>query len=75
MVSDADRVDFKQWNGREVARLLALLEAERRYFREIVASIPVPVPLVSADGSVSFANRSTRFCAFCIFPVSPRTRR
>ena len=44
-----ERVDLEQWKAREVARLLALVETERRYYQEIVASIPVGLLVLSTD--------------------------
>ncbi len=55
-----DRVDLEQWKGREVARLLALVETERRYYQEIVAAIPVGLAVVARDGVIESANRSFR---------------
>ena len=36
-----ERADFEQWKSKEVARLLALVETERRYYQEMVASLPI----------------------------------
>lgn len=55
-----DRVDVEQWKGREVARLLALVESERRYYQEIVASLPVGLAVIARDGSIQSANRCFR---------------
>lgn len=55
-----ERVELEQWKGREVARLLALVESERRYYQEIVASIPVGLLVLSADLSVISSNRAVR---------------
>jgi PAS domain S-box-containing protein len=55
-----ERADLEQWKGREVARLLALVETERRYYQEIVASIPVGLLVLSPDLSIVSANRATR---------------
>ena len=55
-----DRADFEQWKPREVARLLALVETERRYYQEIVANIPVSLVIVGAELSVVSANRQFR---------------
>ncbi len=52
------RVELEQWRDREVARLLALLEAERRYYQEIVAVAPVGLAVVDSDLSFLSANRS-----------------
>ena len=42
-----DRVEFDYWKPRDVARLLSLVEAERRYFQEMMAMLPVGVALLS----------------------------
>jgi PAS domain S-box-containing protein len=55
-----ERADFDQWRSREVARLLALVESERRYYQEMVATLPVPVAVLGADGSIVSANRAFR---------------
>ena len=55
-----DVADFEQWKGREVARLLALVETERRYYQEIVTSLPVGLAVVSRQGEIQSANRSFR---------------
>lgn len=55
-----ERIELEQWKGREVARLLALVESERRYYQEIVASIPVGLLVVSHDLSIVSSNRAAR---------------
>jgi hypothetical protein len=55
-----ERLDFGHWKAKEVARLLALVETEKRYYREIVASLPVALAVVSADRSIVSANRAFR---------------
>ncbi len=55
-----DRIDLEQWKGREVARLLALVETERRYYQEIVAAIPIGLAVVARDGVIESANRAFR---------------
>src|SRR5215469_5722504 len=55
-----ERADLDQWKGREVARLLALVETERRYYQEIVASVPVGLLVLSPDLSIVSANRFVR---------------
>ena len=44
----------------DVARLLALVENERRYFAEIVADLPVAIAVVSADLELLLTNRAFR---------------
>jgi PAS domain S-box-containing protein len=55
-----ERADLEQWKAREVARLLALVETERRYYQEISASIPVGLLILSADFTIISANRAIR---------------
>ena len=55
-----ERADLDQWKAREVARLLALVETERRYYQEIVASIPVGLLVLSTDLAIVSANRAIR---------------
>src|SRR5882757_7917933 len=55
-----ERADIEQWKAKEVARLLALVETERRYYQEMVASLPVALVVLSADGSLVSANRAFR---------------
>jgi signal transduction histidine kinase len=55
-----ERTDFEQWKSREVARLLALVETERRYYQEMVAALPVALVVLSADRSIVSANRAFR---------------
>jgi len=55
-----ERAGFEQWKPREVARLLALIETERRYYQEMVAALPVPLAVLSGDRSIVSANRAFR---------------
>jgi len=55
-----ERTEFEQWKGREVARLLALLETERRYYQEMVAALPVALVVLSGERLVVSANRAFR---------------
>ncbi len=43
-----------------MARLLALLESERRYYSEIVATLPVAVTLLSVNRDILSVNRAFR---------------
>ena len=54
------RVDLEQWRAREVARLLALVEAERSYYQEIVANVPVGLAVLADDLTFLSANRTFR---------------
>lgn len=55
-----ERTDFEQWKGKEVARLLALVETERRYYQEIVAALPVGIAILSGERAIVLANRAFR---------------
>jgi PAS domain S-box-containing protein len=55
-----ERTEFEQWRSKEVARLLALVETERRYYQDMVAALPVPLAVLAADNSMVWANRSFR---------------
>ena len=55
-----ERTDFDAWNGKEVARLLALVENQRRYYQDMVASLPVGLVVLSANRTVVSANRAFR---------------
>ena len=55
-----ERAELEPWKGREVARLLALVESERRYYQEIVASIPVGLLVLSHDFLIVSSNRAIR---------------
>lgn len=55
-----DRADLELWTGREVARLVALLEAERRHYQEVLASLPIAAMVVSGAAGVISANRTVR---------------
>src|SRR5581483_4426138 len=55
-----ERSDFRQWAAKDVARLLALLEAELGYYREIAAALPIPLAVLSRDRSVVWTNRAFR---------------
>jgi two-component system, cell cycle sensor histidine kinase and response regulator CckA len=55
-----ERTDLDHWRSREVARLLALVETQRRYYQEIVASIPVGLMVLSSDLGILLANAAAR---------------
>jgi len=55
-----ERADIGHWSANDVARLLALLEAQLGYYREIAAALPIPVALVSKDRSLLWTNRAFR---------------
>ncbi|MCW5979220.1 MAG: response regulator [Bryobacteraceae bacterium] len=53
-------MDRKTVEMREAARLLALVEAERRYFQEILANVPAGVAVIASDLSFVAVNRKFR---------------
>src|SRR4029077_6524506 len=55
-----ERTDLEKWKSREVARLLALIEAQRRYYQDIVASMPIGLLVLSSDLGVILANAMAR---------------
>ena len=55
-----ERADLEQWKAREVARLLALVETERRYYQDIIAALPVGLLVLSKDLSILSANRAVK---------------
>ncbi|MGD0435180.1 MAG: PAS domain S-box protein [Bryobacteraceae bacterium] len=55
-----ERADLDQWRAREVARLLTLVETQRRYYQEIVASVPVGLLVLSSDLAIILANTAIR---------------
>lgn len=55
-----ERTGFEQWKPREVARLLALVETERRYYQEMVATLPAALVVLAADRTIVSANRAFR---------------
>jgi len=55
-----ERADFRHWAAKDVARLLALLEAELGYYREIAAALPIPLAILSKDRTLVWTNRAFR---------------
>lgn len=55
-----ERAEFDNWRPREVARLLSLVETERRYYQEIVSCLPSSILIVGGDLRIVSANRSFR---------------
>ncbi len=56
-----ERIDLDNWKAREVARLLTLVENDRRYYQEILTSLPIPVAVVSGDLHIALVNRAFRW--------------
>ncbi|MBZ5672998.1 MAG: response regulator [Acidobacteriia bacterium] len=55
-----ERADIGLWSAKDVARLLALLEAQLGYYREIASALPIPLAVVSKDRSILWTNRAFR---------------
>src|SRR5580692_7336832 len=55
-----ERTGFEQWKPREVARLLALVETERRYYQEMMASLPAALVVLAHDRTILSANLAFR---------------
>ena len=55
-----ERMDRDQWSAKDVARLLALLEDQRRYYQDIIAALPVAVAALAGDRSLISCNRAFR---------------
>lgn len=54
------RTETGHWKSSEVARLLALVESERRYYQDLFAALPVAVAVVSEDQTLAAVNREFR---------------
>ncbi len=55
-----ERADLEQWKRADVARLIALLESERRYYQDMVAALPVGLAVFSRERALVSANRAFR---------------
>src|SRR5450631_1535619 len=55
-----DRTDFEPWKRKEVAKLLALVENQRRYYQDLISALPVGLVVLSANRSVVSSNRAFR---------------
>jgi two-component system cell cycle sensor histidine kinase/response regulator CckA len=55
-----ERADIGPWSAREVARLMALLEAQLNYHQELLAGLPIALAIVSKDRHVLWTNRAFR---------------
>lgn len=64
-----NRREQEMWSPREVARLLSLLEAERRYYQEIMAAVPSGLGIIGPEGTVQISNRALR-TMFHLDPLS-----
>jgi two-component system cell cycle sensor histidine kinase/response regulator CckA len=55
-----ERSGYSQWTSKEVARLLTLVESERRHYQDILAALPIPLAVLAADRSIISTNRAFR---------------
>jgi CheY-like chemotaxis protein/PAS domain-containing protein len=55
-----ERSDYNQWQSRDVARLLSLVETERRYYQDLFSALPVAVAVMAADLTLVAVNREFR---------------
>ena len=55
-----DRTDFEPWKGKEVAKLLALVENQRRYYQDLVSALPVGLAVLSTNRAIVASNRAFR---------------
>src|SRR5580704_13221563 len=55
-----ERTGVEQWKPREVARLLALVETERRYYQEMMSALPAALVVLAHDRTVLSANVAFR---------------
>lgn len=55
-----ERNDLEKLRARELAHLLALAEAERGYYQDVIAGLPVGLLALSTDLSIVSVNRSAR---------------
>jgi CheY-like chemotaxis protein/PAS domain-containing protein len=54
------RPEHDHWKPGDVARLLALVETERRYYQELFAALPVPAAVLDEECGLVAANREFR---------------
>ena len=54
------RVEYDQWKSTDVARLLALVETERRYYQDLFTILPVAVAAVDEQWGLTAFNREFR---------------
>ena len=54
------RPEQENWKPSEVARLLALVESERRYYQELFSALPCPAAVLDRDLALVAVNREFR---------------
>jgi len=55
-----ERTEQELWRSRDVARLLSLVEAERRYYQEMMAAMPAGLGIFAEGGELAASNRAFR---------------
>jgi CheY-like chemotaxis protein/PAS domain-containing protein len=55
-----ERTDFEIWTAADVARLLTLVENEKRYYQELLLVAPVPMAVVGRDLTLQSMNKAFR---------------
>jgi PAS domain-containing protein len=53
-------MEHEPWRMRDVARLLSLVETERRYYQEILSALPVGVAILNREMAPVSVNRAFR---------------
>lgn len=54
------RSDQENWKPMDVARLLALVETERRYYQELFSALPLPAAVLDRNLALAAVNREFR---------------
>ena len=54
----AHRSGFELWDRKEVAKLLALVEGDRDFYRELAGVLPAPIVTLSGGQAVTWANQA-----------------
>jgi CheY-like chemotaxis protein len=58
--SSMPRSDQENWKPMDVARLLALVETERRYYQELFSALPSPAAVLDRNLALAAVNREFR---------------
>jgi signal transduction histidine kinase/CheY-like chemotaxis protein len=54
------KTEQELWRARDVARLLSLVEAEKRYYQEMMAVLPAGLGVFTPGGALAASNRAFR---------------
>src|SRR4051812_14400505 len=55
-----ERSDLDSWKSSEVAKLLALVEHQHRYYEDMFSSLPVGLAVLSSNRSIASTNLAFR---------------